>query len=234
MEPRREKLSDLLHGSALPPPPTKRAVVFGVIAALLGILACSIAAYRYELRVAYVIPAIGAMVGLAILRARGYGQRLAIVAVGLTLLAIPATYHLAFALEVVSRTEASRIILQQDAEVWRHLHNPTDDQVLAFAEKQGFAFTTREAFDDYPGKLLDWLAAAPRTRKEWRWWDYENSSFVEYLRATTNALDYALAGIALVVALLMVRRRTARLEDRAKQKAIARRQQEARSATEPE
>jgi hypothetical protein len=232
MEPRREKLSDLLHGSALPPPPTKRAVVFSAIAAMLGTLACSLAAYRHELRVAYVAPAIGAMVGLGMLRARGYGQRLSVAAVGLTLLAIAATYYLTFVLVVVSRTEASRLVLQKDAEVWRQLQNPTDDQVFAFAEQQGFAFTTRTAFEHYPGKLLDWLAAAPRTLSEWRWWEFENSSFAEYLRATTGALDYALAGVALAIAFLMVRLRTAKLEDRAKQKAIARRQQEARSATE--
>ena len=226
MEPRREKLSDLLHGNVLPAPPTKRALVFGTIAALLGAIAAFMAAYAHELRLPYLTVAIGMLVGIAILRARGHGKQLTLAAAVLTLLAIPLAYYLSFVLATLSWcTEKSHASMQRDAVIWQQLHEPSDEQVFAFAEQQGFAFTTRTAFDHYPGKMLTWFASEQPTLSEWRSWEYANSSFRNYLAYETGSLDYLLAVAAALLAAGIVHVRTRNLEDRSRQKALARRQE---------
>jgi len=231
MEPRRKKLSDLLHGSALPPPKIKRALIFGVIAAVLAATACGMAAYTHELRLAHLLAGIGVLVGFAILRARGYGKTLTMAAAGLTLLAMPAAYFLAFVLTTVLWcNERSHADGREDAAAWQLLSNPSDEQVFEFAKEQSLAFTSRQAFDHYPGKMLSWFADNQPTLSEWRTWEYQHSSFGDYLTFTTSTLDYVLAIVAMLLAAGIVHLRTAKLEARAKQKMIARRQEQSRDA----
>jgi len=88
MEQSRQKLSALLHGSALPPPPRNRAMIFGAIAAIAWAVASGIAGYTHELRVAHLTIASGVFVGMAIIRAKGYGMRLMSSAAMLTVFSI--------------------------------------------------------------------------------------------------------------------------------------------------
>jgi len=224
MEPRREKLSDLLHSSALPPPPIKRPLIFGGIAAVIGATACAMAAHIHELRLSYLALAIGTLVGVSIIRRGGYGKYLAVSAALLTLITIPATYFATFTLETLSWcTEQNHADLAIDAAAWGQLENATDTEVFEFAEAQSFPFTTREAFDYYPGKMLSWFAENSPSLQEWRAYEYANSSFSDYLTWSTTELDYLLAVVSLLLAAGIVQMRTTRLEDRAKQKAIAQR-----------
>tara|TARA_R110002072_G_scaffold174303_3_gene329322 strand:+ start:1879 stop:2598 length:720 start_codon:yes stop_codon:yes gene_type:complete len=229
MEPRREKLSDLLHGSALPPPPIKRALIFGIIAAVIGVVAVVMAVLTHEMRIGHLTAGIGALVGIAIIRRGGYGKPLALASAAITLAAIPVTYFVTFRIITTSWcTESTRESIKENAAAWQQLSNPTDEQVFEFARDQGFAFTTREAFDHYPGKMLTWFAETQPSVSEWRDWELANSLFRDYLAYTTSALDYVLLAVALLLAAGIVMLRTSTLEDRAKQKAIARRQEAAR------
>lgn len=163
MEPSRQKLSDLLHGSALPPPPGRRALVFGTIAAIVAACAGGMASFTHELRVAHLTPGIGVLVGLAIVRARGYGTRLTIFAGAGTLVSIAGAYLLNYRLVTLSRG--------------------TETAYAALA----------------------------------------NLSFLEYLQETVGATDLAFGLIAVLVAAGLIHLRTSKLEQRARQKAIAER-----------
>jgi len=104
MEQSRQKLSDLLHGSALPPPPRNRALIFATIAAIVAAVACGMATYTHDLRASYVTPAIGVIVAMAILRAHGYGKPLMVSASVLTMISIVGAYFLTFWLVTLSRS----------------------------------------------------------------------------------------------------------------------------------
>jgi hypothetical protein len=230
MEPRREKLSDLLHGSALPPPPSKRALIYGILAAVIGVAAVVMAALAHEIRVGHLIAGIGALVGIAIIRRGGYGKTLAFSSAAITLVAIPLAYFVTFWFGTTSWcTEVRHTGLKEYAVVWQQLDQPTDKQVLEFARDQGFAFTTSDNFRHYPGKMLTWFAENQPTLEQWRSWEYADSAFGDYLIITTTRLDYGLLIVALLLAAGIVMLRTAKLEDRAKKKAIARRQEAARN-----
>lgn len=232
MEPRREKLSDLLHGSALPAPPNKRAMTYGILAAVIGVAAVVMAALAHEIRVGHLIAGIGALVGIAIIRRGGYGKTLAFSSAAITLVAIPFAYFVTFWFGTTSWcTEVRHTGLKDYAVVWLQLDQPTDEQVFEFARDQGFAFTTSDAFRHYPGKRLTWFAENQPTLEQWRSWEHADSAFGDYLTYTTTTLDYWLLGVALLLAAGIVLLRTAKLEDRAKQKAIARRQEAMRDGS---
>ena len=226
MEPRREKLSDLLHGSALPPPPTRRALTYGSVAAILGAFAIVMAARTHGIRVGNLTVGIGVLVGVAIIRRGGYGKKLATLAAAITLVAIPASYYATFWFQATAWcNESSHAGIKDNAEKWALLSEPTDEQVLAFARDEGFPFTTRKAFDHYPGEMLTWFHENQPTLQEWIDWEHADSEFGEYLTYSVSTIDYALLVAALLVAAGIVTLRTAKLENRAKQKAIARRQE---------
>lgn len=88
MEQSRQKLSALLHDSALPPPPRNRALIFGTVAAVAWAVAAGISAYTHELRVGHLTIASGLLVGMAIIRAKGYGKQLMSSAAMLTVFSI--------------------------------------------------------------------------------------------------------------------------------------------------
>lgn len=232
MEPRREKLSDLLHGSALPPPPSRRALIYGILAAVIGVAAVAMAALAHEIRVGHLIAGIGALVGIAIIRRGGYGKTLAFSSAAITLVAIPFAYFVTFWFVTTGWcTAVTHTSIKDNAIAWQQLDRPNNEQVLGFARDQGFAFTTRDAFDYYPGKMLTWFAENQPTLEEWRSWEHANSAFGDYLTYTTTVLDYALLVVALLLAAGIVMLRTAKLENRAKQKAIARRQEALREVS---
>ena len=229
MEPRREKLSDLLHGSALPPPPIKRALIYGILAAVIGVAAVVMAARVHDIRVGHLIAGIGALVGIAIIRRGGYGKTIAILSAAITLVAIPIAYFMTFWFVTTGWcTEATHASIGESAVVWQQLDKPTDEQVFEFAREQNFPLTTYDAFEHYPGQMLTWFAENKPTLDEWRSWEHANHSFGNYLTFWITALDYGLLIVALLLAAGIVILRTAKLEDRAKQKAIARRQETTR------
>lgn len=226
MEQSRQKLSDLLHGSALPPPPRNRSLILGTIAAIVAAVACGMAAYTHELPIGYLTLGIGVVIGLAIIRARGYGTPLMIAASALTAAAIIGAYFLTFWLALLSRcNEQEHGYLTYKSAAWKALENPSDDQVVAFADEWSFDYTTREAFDRYPGTMLNWFADNQPTLSEWRSWESDNRSFGEHLQATASAADVAFGLIAALLAAGLVYLRTSKLEHKAKQKAIVQRQQ---------
>jgi hypothetical protein len=102
MEQSRQKLSALLHGSALPPPPRNRALIFATIAAIVAAVACGMATYTHDLRARYMTPGIGVIIAMAIIRARGYGKPLMISASVLTMVSIVGAYFLTFRLVTLS------------------------------------------------------------------------------------------------------------------------------------
>jgi hypothetical protein len=226
MESRREKLSELLHGSALPPPPIMRAMIYGIRAAVICVVAVVMAARVHEIRVGHLITGIGALVGIAIIRRGGYGKTLAIFSAAITLVAIPIAYFVTFWFVTTEWcTEANHASNKESAVIWQQLDKPTNEQVFDFALDQGFPLTTYDAFKHYPGQLLTWFAENNPTLEEWRSWEHANGSFGNYLTLSVSTLDYGLLIVALLLAAGIVMLRTAKLEERAKQKAIARRQQ---------
>lgn len=229
MQPRREKLSDLLHGNALPAPNTLRPILYGAIAAVLGAVAVVMAVQNHGLRTAHVIPVIGALVGIAIIRRGGYGKKLALLAAGVTLASIVATHVATFSVVTAAWcTKSNYLDVQGNAEAWQKLPSKTDEQLRQFAQEQGFPFTTREAFEDYPGKMLTWFAETDPGYEEWRQWEIDHASFGEYLAYGTSLVDYVMLALTLGIAAAIVAIRTVQLEDRAKQRLLAERQQASR------
>jgi hypothetical protein len=226
MEQSRQKLSELLHGNALPPPPRKRALIFATTAAIIGAIACGMAAYTHNYDLSNFTWCCGVLVGLAIIRARGYGKPLMIAASALTLSSILGAYFFAFYLTVFSWcTEQLHTDFTYASTAWQELAAPTDEQVSEFAGKWNFPYATREEFDHSYGKALAWFAQTKPTLTEWRDWELANSSFGDYLQSTTDATDIGAAVAAMLAAMGFVFVRTSRLEHRAKQQAIAQRRQ---------
>ena len=226
MDSSREKLSDLLHGSALPPPPRMRAMIYGVLAAVISVIAVVMAALAHDIRVGHLIAGVGALVGIAVIRRGGYGKSLAIFSAAITLVAIPIAYFTTFWFVTTGWcTEANHASNKTSAVVWQQLDNPTNEQIYEFASDHGFPLTTFESFKHYPGQMLAWVAENDPTLEEWRDWEHANQSFIAYLNFSVSTADYGLLIVALLLAAGIVMLRTAKLEDSAKQKAIARRQE---------
>jgi len=224
MEQSRQKLSELLHGNALPPPPVGRALIFATVAAAIAAIACGMAAYAHDLRIGYLSVIAGALVGMAIIRARGYGKQLAIAASALTLVAIIGASFLKFYLSVFSLcTEQRHGDFDHASTAWQALESPTDGQVEEFAGKWDFTYSTREEFDASYGKALAWFAEAKPTLDEWRQWEFEQRSFGAYLQATNNSTDIVISILALLAAAGVVSLRTSKLEHQKKQQAISER-----------
>lgn len=102
MESSRQKLSALLHGSALPPPPKGRALIFGAVGAVAAAIAAGMASYVHELRIAYLGFANGLIVGMAIIRAKGYGRQLMSSAAMLTIFSIVMANFVAYYVVTIS------------------------------------------------------------------------------------------------------------------------------------
>ncbi len=127
--------------SSLPPPPWGRALAFGGAAALLGALLWGGMRYQLHLEIGWLAWGIGVLVGLAIVKGRGYGTGLAAAAAVLTVLALAGGKYLAWhydvrggvsaVLDQYGETEhADRLAL---ADAWAALGaRPTKEQVSAF------------------------------------------------------------------------------------------------------
>ena len=82
------KLSDLVRGDLLPPPPIGRATVAGTGAAMMGAAAWGLIAYYGNVEVGYLAIGIGALIGWVMVKAGGHGTPIAVCAGLLTLLSI--------------------------------------------------------------------------------------------------------------------------------------------------
>ena len=224
MDPRSQKLSDLLHGTNLPQPKSVRVLVFASIAAVVAAIAGGLAAYMHDYREGHFTTLIGALVGIAVIRFGGYGWALSLYASLLALLSVAASHFLTFTLVTLMWcTEAMHADMRTSAQVWRKLEDASNDQVFAFAKEQGLGFTTREAFDRYPGEMLHWFAANNPSLSEWRNWELANSSFSDYFACESGQQGILFCLAAMLIAAGIVHRRTTKLRRNATQQAIARR-----------
>ncbi|MCA8948978.1 MAG: hypothetical protein KDE27_05715 [Planctomycetes bacterium] len=218
----RPRLSQRLRrGLLLSPPPTRRPLLFGVAAALVGagVLAFSKPLFGFETR--WFEWGIGALVGFAVTGGGGYGGRLALATALLTGVAVFAGRTAAYRGGVdaqVARFTAGldhrdyEVALELAAE-WRALGDrPTDAEVVDFAAANGYPVDDAAAFRRDVVPTIELLAAGNPSFEQWRAAVQQASAatapFAGWITLRTLGLELVFFALGVGTAFAIVSRRT--------------------------
>lgn len=223
------KLSDLVRGDLLPPPPIGRATVAGTGAAMMGAAAWGLIAYYGNVEVGYLAIGIGALIGWVMVKAGGHGTPIAVCAALLTLLSILSGKYVAFRMDTGWMSEELHAAYVVDARDWQALEERDDASVAAFLRAHEYTIDV-PMFREYFVPRLEFFATQQPDLEAWRAYEMDVARFVSALRENVDLYDLLFAVIGIAAAASMVSRHTTDLQARASQQLREKRRVEAEAA----